>query len=103
MVLLYVLLTIIGASNACRFIKVESMGRNLATIYVWSLISNVSWAIYWSVSLLSNEKQFLPLTIGVYSKLQVGIAYQASIQELNHIIKFYFKIKIEKDFNEAKL
>jgi len=95
----YASLIMIGASNVYRFIRVKSMSRNLAMIYFWSLLSNISWGIFLAFCMQNNMYQYLPYVTGVYAKILVGIAYQASIFDLKYVVKFYFQTN--QDFGEA--
>lgn len=66
------------------------MSKYLGMIYFWSLLSNACCALYLAVCQLPNTVQYLPYMIGVYAKILVGIAYQASIFDLQLIVSFYF-------------
>ena len=87
----YVALLILGVINCYRFIKLRTMSKNLFYIYFWSLLSNLSWALYFSSAVLDNRFQYPPFCTACYSKIIVGIAYQASIFDLKYVVQFYFK------------
>ena len=87
----YALLLFFGIGNVIRFIKVNSMSKNLALMYIFSLLSNLCWILCFSMVTLQNEYQYPPYATAVYSKILVGIAYQSSIYDLKYIVGFYFK------------
>lgn len=90
LLLFYFTLMVIGIGNVLRFLKVKSMSRYLGLIYVWSLLSNLSCGLYLLVCQYPNTIQYPPYMVGVYSKLLLGIAYQASIFDLKYVVNFYF-------------
>ena len=52
---LYVLLIIVGAGNIYRFIKVNSMSKNLAFVYIFSMVSSVCWILCFALVTEPNE------------------------------------------------
>ena len=52
---LYVLLIIVGAGNIYRFIKVNSMSKNLALVYIFSMVSSVCWILCFALVTEPNE------------------------------------------------
>ena len=72
---MYVLLITIGAGNVYRFIKVRSMSKNLALVYIFSMTSSVCWILCFALVTEPNEYQYPPYSTAVYAKILVGIAY----------------------------
>ena len=101
-ILCYVALMVLGVINCYRFIKLRTFSKSLFYIYFWSLLSNLSWTLYFSLAVLNNKFQYPPFCTACYSKILVGIAYQASIFDLKYVVQFYFKtdkLKLnEEDF-----
>ena len=52
---LYALLIIVGAGNIYRFIKVNSMSKNLALVYIFSMVSSVCWILCFALVTEPNE------------------------------------------------
>lgn len=52
---LYVLLITVGAGNIYRFIKVNSMSKNLALVYIFSMVSSVCWILCFALVTEPNE------------------------------------------------
>ena len=92
----YILMILIAAGNVYRFIKVKSMSKNLALVYIFSILSSFCWLIYFGFVTLPNEYQYPPYATAVYSKILVGIAYQSSIFDLKYIVGFYFSISYKQ-------
>ena len=51
----YSLLLIVGATNVYRFIKVKSMSKNLALIYIFSLLSSLCWLLCFALVTEPNK------------------------------------------------
>lgn len=51
----YSLLLIVGVTNVYRFIKVKSMNKNLALIYIFSLLSSLCWLLCFSLVTEPNK------------------------------------------------
>ena len=89
----YVLLVILGVSNLIRFSKTNAISKNLLRIYIWALTSNVCWILFFLtiIFVMDNLAQYLPYATAIYCKIQVGVAYQASIFDLKYVVTYYFK------------
>ena len=95
----YVLLVILGISNLVRFKKTNAISRNLGRIYFWALTSNVCWILFFLTVILlkDNAWQYIPYATAIYCKIQVGIAYQASIYDLKYVVTYYFKMSMTEE------
>ena len=51
----YVALMVLGTINCYRFIKLKTFSKNLFYIYFWSILSNLSWTLYFSWAVLDNK------------------------------------------------
>lgn len=98
LIVCYFLMILVGAGNAYRFVKVNSMSRNLAFVYTFSILSSLCWILCFSLVTEPNDYQYPPYAIAIYSKILVGIAYQSSIFDLKYIVGFYFSAS----YNQVK-
>lgn len=71
----YVALMVLGVSNLVRFKKSNSDSKILKKIYAYSLLSCISWCLYFAFCMENNLWQYVPYATAIYSKLLVGIAY----------------------------
>ena len=90
---MYLVLVFMGFGNLYRFIQVNSMSKNLALVYIFSILSSFCWVLCFSLVMEPNEYQYPPYATAVYSKILVGIAYQASIFDLKYIVGYYFNVQ----------
>ena len=75
LIAIYGCLLFVGATNVYRFIKVKSMSKNLALIYIFSMVSCLCWILCFALVTQPNEYQYPPYATAVYAKILVGIAY----------------------------